>query len=116
MKVSEIILEYKNYEEVKLKQCKKDGAKAFSSGKPITINPYKKAEDPKFHAAWAQGYNQAKTNKKVTEAAKVWDTPNPKSKHSKLSAKQKAKAKARAAANGREYPNLIDNMWAAKKK
>ncbi len=46
----------------------------------------------------------------------VWDRPNPKKKSKKLSPKQKASAKASAAKAGRPYPNLIDNMKAAKKK
>ena len=37
---------------------------------------------------------------------KVWDTPNPK----------KASAKAAAKKAGRPYPNLVDNMRAAKGK
>ena len=47
---------------------------------------------------------------------KVWDTPNPKKKSSKLSPKKKEAAKARAAAAGRPYPNLIDNMAVSRKK
>lgn len=46
----------------------------------------------------------------------VWDTPNPKSKSKKLTPKAKASAKAMAKAAGRPYPNLIDNMRAAKRK
>lgn len=47
-----------------------------------------------------------------------WKSPNPKtrSKHSKLNASQKAAAKARAEKAGRRYPNLVDNMWAARQK
>jgi hypothetical protein len=46
----------------------------------------------------------------------VWDTPNPKKKSTKLSPKKKAAAKALAKAAGRPYPNLIDNMKAARKR
>ena len=46
----------------------------------------------------------------------VWETPNPKKKSKKLSTKQKASAKASAKKAGRPYPNLIDNMKAAKKR
>ncbi len=46
----------------------------------------------------------------------VWETPNPKKKSKKLSPKKKAAAKASAKAAGRPYPNLIDNMKAAKKR
>lgn len=45
----------------------------------------------------------------------VWDQPNPKKKHKKLSPAKKSAAKARAKRAGRPYPNLIDNMWASKK-
>jgi hypothetical protein len=45
-----------------------------------------------------------------------WDKPNPKKKSKTLTPAQKASAKARAKANGRPYPNLIDNAAAARKK
>lgn len=44
-----------------------------------------------------------------------WDKPNPKKKSKKLSSAQKSAAKARAKAAGRPYPNLVDNMAAARK-
>ncbi len=47
---------------------------------------------------------------------KVWDTPNPKKKSSKLTPSQVAEAKRRAKDAGRPYPNLIDNMAVARKK
>ena len=50
------------------------------------------------------------------EGGAVWDKPNPKKKSTKLAPKDKARAKARAKAAGRPYPNLIDNMQAARKK
>ena len=53
-------------------------------------------------------------NNRVAES-EVWDKPNPKKTHSKLSPEKKAAAKARAKRAGRPYPNLIDNMWASKK-
>jgi hypothetical protein len=46
----------------------------------------------------------------------VWDTKNPKKKSTPLTPAQKEKAKASAKSAGRPYPNLIDNMNAAKKK
>ncbi len=48
----------------------------------------------------------------------VWEKPRPKSlgKSKKLSPAKKAAAKASAKAAGRPYPNLIDNMKAARKK
>lgn len=46
----------------------------------------------------------------------VWETknPKPKSDRKKLSSSQKSSAKARAKAAGRPYPNLVDNMAAAR--
>lgn len=46
----------------------------------------------------------------------VWDTPNPKKKSTPLKPAQKAAAKAAAKRAGRPYPNLVDNMRAAKKR
>lgn len=48
----------------------------------------------------------------------VWEKERPKSlgKSKKLTPAQKAKAKAAAKKAGRPYPNLIDNMRAAKGK
>lgn len=48
----------------------------------------------------------------------VWDKPRPKKlgEPEKLSSAQKASAMRRAKAAGRPYPNLIDNMLAAKAK
>jgi len=46
----------------------------------------------------------------------IWTKPRPKSlgKSKPLTPQQKAKAKATAKAAGRPYPNLIDNIRAAK--
>ena len=44
----------------------------------------------------------------------VWDKPNPVKKSHALSTAQKTKAKARARAAGRPYPNMVDNIWAAR--
>lgn len=56
-----------------------------------------------------------------TEYAKggeVWDKPRPKElgKPKKMSSAKKAKAKAMAKAAGRPYPNLVDNIRAARSK
>jgi hypothetical protein len=58
-------------------------------------------------------------NTDFTEYAKggeVWEKPRPKNlgKPKALSAGKKAKAKAMAKAGGRPYPNLVDNIRAAK--
>ena len=44
-----------------------------------------------------------------------WKRENPKAHSKKLSAGQKRSAKARAKKAGRPYPNLVDNMNAAKR-
>jgi len=49
-------------------------------------------------------------------AKAVWDKPNPKKKSKPLTAAQKTKAKAAAKKAGRKYPNLVDNMRAARGK
>lgn len=45
-----------------------------------------------------------------------WTRPNPKPRgaRSALSDAQKAAARQRAEDAGRRYPNLVDNMWAAR--
>lgn len=48
------------------------------------------------------------------DGGQVWDKPNPAKKHKALSPAKKAAAKAAAKRAGRPYPNLIDNMKAAK--
>jgi len=50
------------------------------------------------------------------EGGKVWDKPSPKKKSTPLTSKEKVRAKSRARAAGRPYPNLVDNMNAARKK
>ena len=55
---------------------------------------------------------------KRKSAKPVWEKARPKSlgKPKKLTPAQKAKAKAAAKKAGRPYPNLIDNMRAARGK
>jgi hypothetical protein len=45
-----------------------------------------------------------------------WKKPTPRSGSTKLTAESLANAKARAKSAGRPYPNLVDNMWAAKEQ
>lgn len=52
----------------------------------------------------------------VEEEAQVWDKPSPVKNSKKLSSGQKSKAKARARAAGRPYPNMVDNIWAARQE
>jgi hypothetical protein len=57
---------------------------------------------------------------KSMTSAPPWDKPNPRKKArktpKKLSPKQKAAARSAAEKAGRRYPNLIDNMRAAREK
>lgn len=52
------------------------------------------------------------------EGGEVWDKPRPKKlgKPKPMDPAKKAKAKATAKAAGRPYPNLVDNMRAARSK
>jgi hypothetical protein len=54
----------------------------------------------------------------LAKGGKVWDKPRPKElgKPKKLSVAKKSSAKAMAKAAGRPYPNLVDNIRAARKK
>jgi hypothetical protein len=58
----------------------------------------------------------AQERQKFQEGGDVWDKPRPKNlgKPEHLSKKEKSSAKAAAKAAGRPYPNLVDNMRAAK--
>ena len=53
---------------------------------------------------------------KGKKGGEVWDKPRPAGlgKSKKLSPAKKSSAKAMAKAAGRPYPNLVDNMRAAK--
>jgi hypothetical protein len=46
----------------------------------------------------------------------VWEKKDPTKKDKPLTKSQKSSAKAKAKAAGRPYPNLVDNMAAARKK
>jgi hypothetical protein len=52
------------------------------------------------------------------KGGEVWDKPRPKDlgKPKKMSSAKKSSAKAMAKAAGRPYPNLVDNMRAARRK
>lgn len=52
------------------------------------------------------------------DGGQVWDKPRPKKlgKSKPMDSAKKAKAKAMAKAAGRPYPNLVDNMRAARSK
>jgi hypothetical protein len=54
----------------------------------------------------------------VEESKEFWDSAKERADEpkEKLSPAWKAKAKARAASAGRKYPNMVDNVWAARKQ
>ena len=62
--------------------------------------------------------NENKSAVLLKKGGEVWDKPRPKGlgKPKKLSEAKKSSAKAMAKAAGRPYPNLVDNMRAARKK
>ena len=79
-----------------------------SKGKPFA----KGGEVPKL----IQRKDATEPVKVYAKGGEVWDKPRPKKlgEPKPLSSKRKASAKAAAKAAGRPYPNLIDNMRAAK--
>ena len=60
--------------------------------------------------------SKAPTRSRPQPKSKPWTRPNPKPERARtqLSDAQKAAARERAAEAGRRYPNLVDNMWAAR--
>jgi hypothetical protein len=64
------------------------------------------------------GFNFIKTFSEGGKTTEVWDKPRPKGlgKPKALTASKKSKAKAMAKSAGRPYPNLVDNMRAARSK
>jgi hypothetical protein len=64
----------------------------------------------------APNKNKKPYDAKTSTTTPVWDTKNPKQKSTKLTPAQKTEAKSRAKKAGRPYPNLVDNMAAARKK
>lgn len=69
--------------------------------------------DASGRKSYRLGYNQT-----FAKGGEVWDKARPKDlgKPKKLSPEDKAKAKASAKRAGRPYPNLVDNMRAARSK
>jgi hypothetical protein len=59
---------------------------------------------------------QVRQSLQVLKKKAFWNKPNPNKKSKTLTPAQKAAAKARAKANGRPYPNLVDNAAASRKK
>jgi hypothetical protein len=59
----------------------------------------------------------ATRNKKKSSKKAPWNKPAPKkSRHIKLTSNSRANAKASAKRAGRKYPNLVDNMKAARQQ
>ena len=79
------------------------------------INPSKMPKGVKKARRDDTDFTQYKKGGKVKP---VWEKPRPAKlgKPSVLTAVKKAAAKARAKAAGRLYPNMVDNIWAARGK
>ena len=79
------------------------------------INPSKMPKGVKKARRDDTDFTQYKKGGKVKP---VWEKPRPAKlgKPSVLTAVKKAAAKARAKAAGRPYPNMVDNLWAARGK
>ena len=79
------------------------------------INPSKMPKGAKKARRDDTDFTQYKKGGKVKP---VWEKPRPAKlgKPSVLTAVKKAAAKARAKAAGRPYPNMVDNIWAARGK
>ena len=88
-------------------------------GKDLDLEAYLEGQAMKPKSGSTRGSitgGGVKLTKRFKEGGEVWDKERPKDlgKPQKLSAAKKASAKARAKRAGRPYPNLIDNMRAAK--
>ena len=79
------------------------------------INPSKMPKGTKKARRDDTDFTQYKKGGKVKP---VWEKPRPAKlgKPSVLTATKKAAAKAKAKAAGRPYPNMVDNIWAARRK
>lgn len=79
------------------------------------INPSKMPKGAKKARRDDTDFTQYKKGGKVKP---IWEKPRPAKlgKPSVLTAVKKAAAKARAKAAGRPYPNMVDNIWAARGK
>jgi Cytidylyltransferase-like len=67
------------------------------------------------HIASKRSYTIGEDELLSVAEAEVWDKPNPVKKHKHLSDKDKAAARARAKRAGRKWPNMVDNIWAARR-
>jgi hypothetical protein len=68
------------------------------------------------HDERMQKTSELKKKYNVREETPVWDKPSPVKKSTPLTPEQKSKAKSRAKSAGRPYPNMVDNIWAARQE
>jgi len=84
-----------------------DNASTTKASATTTVDPNKVAD---------KNSQVTTTNKAVMKEEDVWNKPNPKKTHHHLTPSEKAEAKRRAKAAGRPYPNMVDNMAAAREE
>jgi hypothetical protein len=117
-------------EETQIDELSKDTmksykGKAFNQYINATVSPkYADHTSKEYNLADKRSRGMSMANKKlakeeaVEESKEFYADAKKRAKagkpQEKLSPSWKAKAKARASAAGREYPNLVDNVWAAR--
>jgi hypothetical protein len=98
-------------------------AGATKASQKLHIKGYVEPTKPKTSDNGDRGYGKGRymgdsveLDGDALDEKEVWDTPNPKKTHHKLTSAQVSKARARARAAGRPYPNLVDNMAVMKEE
>lgn len=95
---------------------------AAAWGEPVPKNMQDAAKLAAKGRRLLERYEKSKKNGKKSlepqseKKMPFWEQEAPKGKPSKLTPKQKKMARDRAKRAGRNYPNLIDNAWAARQK
>jgi len=92
-------------------------ASATKASQKLHIKGYVEPARPKTPDNGDRGYGKGRymgdsveLDGDALDEKEVWDKPNPKKTHHKLTSAQVSKARAKARAAGRPYPNLVDNM------
>jgi hypothetical protein len=98
-------------------------ASATKASQKLHIKGYVEPARPKTPDNGDRGYGKGRymgdsveLDGDALDEKEVWDKPNPKKTHHKLTSAQVSKARAKARAAGRPYPNLVDNMAVMKEE